>query len=67
MQHGLDIGTLSPNTPFEDDFERDLEGDVRAALGDDDFEREYAFGSTLSVQRRDRFGLGDATPRRGDE
>ena len=64
-QHGLDIGTLSPNTPFEDAFERDLEARLRAALGDDDFEREYAYRHDAVGARRDRPGAGQgATSRR---
>jgi predicted ATPase/class 3 adenylate cyclase len=65
-QHGLDIGTLSPNTPFEDAFEHDLEVRLRRALGDVAFEREYAFGTVLSVHAATDLALGQS-PRRGDE
>ncbi len=65
-QHGLDIGTLSPNTPFEDDFERGLEERLRVTLGDEAFEREYAYGATLSVYAATDLALGQ-TPRRGEE
>ncbi|MGB8196459.1 MAG: adenylate/guanylate cyclase domain-containing protein [Acidimicrobiales bacterium] len=65
-QHGLDIGTLSPNTPFEDDFERGLEERLRVTLGDEAFEREYAYGTTLSVYAATDLALGQ-TPRRGEE
>ncbi len=47
--HGLDIGTLSPNTEFENEFERELVARLRDALGDEGFEREYAIGAELSV------------------
>lgn len=47
--HGLDIGTLSPNTQWENDFEVSFEAALRSALGDEAFELEYAFGAALSV------------------
>jgi tetratricopeptide (TPR) repeat protein len=64
-QHGLDIGTLSPNTPFEDEFEHGLEARLRADLGDEAYEREYAYGATLTVHAATDLALGQ-TPRRGE-
>jgi predicted ATPase/class 3 adenylate cyclase len=60
--HGLDIGSLSPNTEWENEFERDLVATLRSTLGDEDFEREYAFGTTLSVNAATDLALG--LPRR---
>jgi predicted ATPase/class 3 adenylate cyclase len=55
--HGLDIGTLSPNTQFEDDFERALESSLRAELGDEGFETQYALGAELSVSAATELAL----------
>src|ERR1700722_8201312 len=55
--HGLDIGTLSPNTQFEDDFERALESSFRAELGDEGFEAQYALGAELSVSAATELAL----------
>ncbi len=55
--HGLDIGTLSPNTQFEDDFERALESFFRAELGDEGFETQYAIGAELSVSAATELAL----------
>jgi predicted ATPase/class 3 adenylate cyclase len=60
--HGLDIGTLSPNTDYEDEFERTLESTLRAALGDEGFEREYATGTELSVVAATELALAQARP-----
>jgi predicted ATPase/class 3 adenylate cyclase len=56
--HGLDIGSLSPNTAWEDEFQRVLETTLRAALGDEGFEREYSLGTALSVSAATDLALG---------
>jgi tetratricopeptide (TPR) repeat protein len=58
--HGLDIGTLSPNTDAEDELENEFESKMREALGDEAFEREYAIGSELSVSAATELALARA-------
>jgi predicted ATPase/class 3 adenylate cyclase len=60
--HGLDIGTLSPNTDSEDAMEREFESKFRSALGDEGFEREYAFGAELSVSAATELALERSRP-----
>ena len=60
--HGLDIGTLSPNTDFEEAMEREAEAQFRAALGDEGFEREYTIGTALSVSAATELALERARP-----
>jgi non-specific serine/threonine protein kinase len=60
--HGLDIGTLSPNTDFEEAMEREAEAKFRAALGDEGFEREYMIGTTLSVSAATELALARPRP-----
>jgi len=57
-EHGLDIGSLNPNTEWENELERDLEMTLRAALGDESFTLEYALGTTLSVNAATDLALG---------
>jgi tetratricopeptide (TPR) repeat protein len=59
--HGLDIGTLSPNTDYEDEMENLYESKLRLALGDEAFEREFAIGTELSVSAATELAL--ARPR----
>ena len=56
-EHGLEIGTLSPNTAFENEFERKLEATLRATLGDEEFEQQYALGAQLSVSAATELAL----------
>lgn len=67
--HGLDIGTLSPNTQFEDDFERALESSLRSELGDEGFETQYALGAELSVSAATELALerSRTSPRESDQ
>lgn len=57
-EHGLDIGSLNPNTEWENELERSLETTLRSALGDDGFAREYALGATLTVNAATDLALG---------
>jgi hypothetical protein len=56
--HGLDIGSLSPNAPWENEIGRNLEENLRATLGDESFEHEYALGAALSVNAATELALG---------
>ena len=60
--HGLDIGTLSPNTDYEDAMEREFGQRFRVALGDEGFEREYATGTLLSVSAATELALERPRP-----
>jgi hypothetical protein len=67
--HGLEIGTLSPNTQFEDDFERELESSLRTELGGEGFETQYALGAELSVSAATELALqrSGPSPRESDQ
>jgi non-specific serine/threonine protein kinase len=60
--HGLDIGTLSANTDYEDELENEFESKLRLALGDQGFEREYALGTELSVSAAAELALERTRP-----
>jgi tetratricopeptide (TPR) repeat protein len=60
--HGLDIGTLSPNTDYEDEMENAFELRFRSELGDEGFEREYAIGTELSVSAATELALERSRP-----
>jgi len=60
--HGLDIGTLSPNTDYEDEMEQLYETQLRSALGDEGFEREFAIGTGLSVSAATELALERSRP-----
>jgi hypothetical protein len=60
--HGLDIGTLSPNTAWENELEQTVETTLRSALGDEVYEGEYAVGAALSVNAATDLALGHVRP-----